>query len=346
MRRSLWIICAGVVVLLALLLLPRKALEHSTVLPEHRDASNSVLNSAEERAISENQDVAPPLRGLAAPRTRTLDDSNAIAADRLAIWQEQRLAIWQAPIEFYGKVVDESGSPVEGADISFNWMEFPTEDGSREATARSDAEGLFSLRNARGPSLSVFVSREGYYTSRSGRQGFKFGPLSDGDFMPDPRNPVIFRLRKKGQGAQLLTSDKGMRLNLSVRVPMNGAPVRVDLLEKRASPTGQLEVSQIKPPWREATEWSFRLSMADGGLVENQDEFQFEAPEANYLPDMEYHFAKGETNWTTQVNKQFYIVFGQPRKYGWLRIESNLAQETAFLTYAINPSGSRNLEPR
>ncbi len=59
-----------------------------------------------------------------------------------------------------------------------------------------------------------------------------------------------------------------------------------------------------------------------------------------------YHFTKSKTNWTTQVSKQFYITFGQPRKYGWLRIESNLAQETIFLTYAINPAGSRNLEPK
>ncbi len=59
-----------------------------------------------------------------------------------------------------------------------------------------------------------------------------------------------------------------------------------------------------------------------------------------------YHFTKSKTNWTTQVSKQFCITFGQPRKYGWLRIESNLAQETIFLTYAINPAGSRNLEPK
>jgi hypothetical protein len=45
------------------------------------------------------------------------------------------------------------------------------------------------------------------------------------------------------------------------------------------------------------------------------------------------------------VTKQFYITFGEPKKYGWLRIESNLTQETVFLTYAINPTGSYNLEP-
>lgn len=80
--------------------------------------------------------------------------------------------------------------------------------------------------------------------------------------------------------------------------------------------------------------------------MENADEFQFEAPESNYLPTVECSFTKGTTNWTMQASKQFYIAFGQPRKYGWLRIESNLAQETVFLTYAINPDGSRNLEPK
>lgn len=130
-----------------------------------------------------------------------------------------------------------------------------------------------------------------------------------------------------------------------VRVPKNNNPVQVDLLQKRAGATGQLEISQNKPPWQGATNWAFRMSIPDGGLVENRDEFQFAAPESGYQPTVEYDFTKGETNWTTQVTKQFYIAFGQPRKYGWLRIESNLAQETIFLTYAINPTGSRNLEP-
>ncbi len=39
------------------------------------------------------------------------------------------------------------------------------------------------------------------------------------------------------------------------------------------------------------------------------------------------------------------VTFGEPRRFGWLRIESDLAQETVFLSYAINPSGSRDLEP-
>ena len=165
-------------------------------------------------------------------------------------------------------------------------------------------------------------------------------------YSPDSLNPVVFHLQKKGQGVELITSQNGIRPNLAIRIPKDGTPIRVDFFQKQASATGQLEISQNKPPWQGATNWSFSLSIPDGGLVENQDEFQFEAPETGYQPKIEYNFAKAEPDWTTHVTKQFYIVFGQPRKYGCLRFESDISQETVFVTYAINPTGSRYLEPK
>ena len=201
------------------------------------------------------------------------------------------------------------------------------------------------MLDATGLNLSVSVSKEGYYTSRKDNDSFTYGSLGGAKFSPDPLNPVIFHLRKKGQGVELITSDNGMRRSVSVRIPKDNTPVRVDFFQKQASATGQLEISQNKPPWQGATNWSFSLSIQDGGLIENQDEFQFAALETGYQPTVGYDFTKGETNWTTHAIKQFYIAFGQPRKYGWLRIESDIAQETIYLTYAINPTGSRNLEP-
>lgn len=257
---------------------------------------------------------------------------------------EQTFAEWQAPIEFYGRVLDESNAPVSGARIRFSWTDLTADEHRRMSATESDGVGLFSLRHAQGASLTVWVSKDGYYAAGGGQKGFSYA-LTGAKFFPDPQNPVVFFLRKKGQGVELITSANGVRQNLGIRVPKDGAPVRVDFFQKQATSTGQLEIRQNKPPWREAAEWSFRISIPDGGFVENGDEFQFEAPESNYQPTVEYHFTKGETNWTTQVVKQFYIAFGQPRKYGWLRIESNLGQETVILTYAINPSGSRNLEP-
>ena len=275
-------------------------------------------------------------RPLSATSQRTEIDAND--------YRRNLLSMWQVRIDFYGKVVDETGLPVEAADVVFGWSEMPAYEGSgNTSSARSDENGLFSLVGEKGPNLTVRVSKDGYYTSRKNRTGFSYA-LGDESFSPNQSDPVVFHLKKKGQGVHLITSENGIRAKLSVRVSKTNSSVRVNLLEKKATTTGQLEISQIKPPWRDATNWSFRLSIPDGGFVKNDDEFPFEAPESNYFQTIEYNFTKGTTNWTTQASEQFYITFGQPRKYGWLRIESNLAQETVFLTYAINLSGSRNLE--
>ena len=341
MRKRIWIPLV-VILGICLLLLVKLKQPRQSALPEQSQASTNQAAQPEQSKTAEN--FKPPT----APMTKTVPPSAEPPASELssnAVW-ERTLARWQAPIEFYGKVVDENTNPVADAMASFHWVEAPTADGNRSTNIKSDSGGLFSLHDALGLTLAVSVGKEGYYSSRRDNDSFSYGSVAVGHFSPDSQNPVIFHLRKKSQGVELLTSQNGMRPDVWVRVSKDNTPVRVDFFQKQASATGQLEIRQNKPPWQGATNWSFRLSIPDGGLVENQDEFQFTAPDTGYQPTVEYHFAKGETDWTTQVAKQFYIAFGQPRKYGWLRIESNLAQETVFLTYAINPTGSRNLEPQ
>jgi hypothetical protein len=272
--------------------------------------------------------------------TNSATDSNRAFRQKLT---EQMTEQWRAPVEFYGRVVDENANPVAGASIEFSCNDLSAS-GTSYYHTKSDTNGLFSIGGIQGKILGVKASKEGYYSYLPFGDNFLYAGGSE-TFVPHPNDPVVFHLRKKGQGVELITSDNGIRLKVDVRLPRDNTPVRVDFLQKQSGPAGQLEISQNKPPWHDATGWSFRMSIPDGGFVENEDTFQFEAPETNYKSTVEYRFTKSETNWTTQVSKQFYIVFGQPRKYGWLRIESNLAQETVFLTYAINPSGSRNLEP-
>jgi hypothetical protein len=292
----------------------------------------------QERAVASEQSQSAniPGAGLSPRRLSATEWSNA--------YNRQMQADWQHPIEFYGKVLDENANAVAEANVRFQWSDMTDNVASNSATAESDAQGLFSLHGKSGRSLDVWVSKDGYYAPHEGYRGFLY-TLGNDLYSPDIANPVVFKLRKKGQGVELITSQNGVSTQVGVRVPTNGSPVRVDLLKKGPDPSGQLEISQVKPPWNEATTWSFRLSIPDGGLIENRDDFQFQAPESGYQQAIEYSFSKSDPGWTTQVTKQFYVAFGNPRKYGWLRIESNLGQQTVFLTYAINPDGSQNLEP-
>ena len=341
MRKRIWIPLV-VILGICLLLLVKLKQPRQTALPERSQASTNQPSQPEQSKTVEN--FKPPT----APMTTAVPPSAEPPASKLssnAVW-ERTLARWQAPIEFYGKVVDENTNPVADATASFHWMEAPTADGNRSTNTQSDSGGLFSLHGALGLTLAVSVGKEGYYSLRTDNDSFSYGSVAVGHFSPDPQNPAIFHLRKKSQGVELLTSQNGIRPNVWVRIPKDGTPVHVDFFQKQASATGQLEISQNKPPWQTATNWSFSLSIPDGGLIENQDEFQFQAPDTGYQPEIEYNFAKSEPDWTTHVTKQFYIAFGQPRKYGWLRFESDISQETVLVTYAINPTGSQNLEPQ
>jgi hypothetical protein len=253
----------------------------------------------------------------------------------------------QKPINFYGKVIDENSNPVAGVSIKFRWTDLTAPNQERTSSTESYSDGLFSLRDRHGASMTLWFSKAGYYSPHHGQMSFNyaFGP----DILsPDPHNPVIFQLRKKGQGAELVTSDNGIQPSLAALVPINGDPVSVNLLQKEVGTSGDLEISQVKPDsshWQLATNWSFHMSIPAGGFIQEEDAFPFTAPETGYQTTVDLNFVKGEPDWTTQLTKTYYIAFGQPQKYGWLRVEANIAQQTVFLTYAINPTGSRNLEP-
>jgi len=155
-------------------------------------------------------------------------------------------------------------------------------------------------------------------------------------------------LRKKGVGVDLITSHYGMKDYFGIPAALDGTPVQVDLLERKTG-QGQMTISQIKPElknWKQATNWVFKMEIPDGGFIGENDEFPFEAPAEGYQPTIEFDFQQDQPDWTTDIRTNYYIKFGNPPHYGWLKLDTSIMMEGARLTYAINPDGSRNLEPK
>src|ERR1051325_9186065 len=154
-------------------------------------------------------------------------------------------AQWDAPISFYGKVVDENELPITGALVDFTWnnsTDLATGQSSH-SQAVSDQQGLFSLLNKNGKSLSVTVSKNGYYGTGDARiRSFEYGDPSIGIFVPEPAAPVIFHLRKKGSGEPLVT---GLKL-FGSRV--DGSVSYVDLVQatNKPNPPGDLIVQFVR----------------------------------------------------------------------------------------------------
>jgi hypothetical protein len=260
--------------------------------------------------------------------------------------------MFKVPISFYGKVLDQDENPVAEASIEFSWNKVNATNNEMEsgtAGTSTDDKGLFSLENQKGGQLMVKVTKAGYYNLAGNPCCFEYAqPYAGNFYVPDPNNPVVFHLKKRGVGVALITSQNGMRSDVKLLIPKDGTLINVDFLQRKAAETGPLQIAQVKPTdtrSQDATEWSFQMTIPDGGFVEYHDEFPFEAPDTGYQPTVRFDFQKGQPNWTDGVKADYYIRFGNPPLYGRLHLETGFDEPGARLTYAINPDGSRNLEP-
>ena len=254
---------------------------------------------------------------------------------------------WKQPINFYGRVVDESNVPVADANAHFNWTDI-SEKGTSSADTKSDSNGFFSLTDRRGKRMSVTASKDGYYTYSSEKlSSFEYANPADGLFTPDPNRPVVFHLRKKGEGADLI---HGLKL-LGSRI--DGTLSYVDLSEGQNSltPPGDFTVqcSRSAIGKDKKFDWTFTLGVPDGGLIESTDEFMFLAPEDGYQPTYQISHKVSDSDWVAGEKHKFYVKSQDGKHYARIQITiiPDYGKNAAYdLNWDLNPNSSRNLEPK
>ena len=274
-------------------------------------------------------------------KSRTREEAVKLWLERV---EKDKKADWKVPIQFYGKVIDENSGPLPGANVRFQWTDL-SHKGTAVAETASDSSGRFSLSGIQGKRLSVRVTKEGYYDSQNeSYKSFEFSnPGEDIYYEPDSANPVLFQLRHRGIGAQLI------KRSVKVVLPGDGTDARIDLTGGKIAESGDLEVQAWKPwPPKKLLphyDWKVVLRINDGGFVETPEEFAFEAPEIGYNESCQINMsATAGDAWRVSVEKTLYFAFGKPRKYGRLHFRTSANSHYIFIDYVLNPSGSRNLE--
>jgi len=344
MRTSIKIFCASVIAAICLLVwFSHTTKPQANTSPQSENTLTNQPTRSEPPKAVENRQTSNVARTTTAPsvaisRHATRRDTNAMVA--------QALAVWQGSIEFYGKVVDENSNAVAGATASFDWVETPTEEGNRRTNTESDLEGLFSLHGQLGLNLGVSVSKVGYYNSRRDNDSFNYGALRGESFSPDPRNPVIFHLRKKGIGENLI----GVKQNY--RVARDGTPLGINLTTGKTTTGGSGDF--VVRCWTDDQgkrsgpkyDWRCLVTIPGGGMVPTDEEFPFVAPEDGYTLTNEIAMPTGRTNWTSQVDLKLYFRLADGR-YGRMKFSMIAGgQHFCMIDSVLNPSGSRNLEPQ
>ena len=247
---------------------------------EVADGSNGKVLSAAPTGATEKSSILKRAIPSAAVTTNLVRQSTEAESIVNRSYDE-----WRAPIGFFGLVVDENTNRIAGADVHFIWTDLSTT-GTSERNATSDLEGGFRLQNVTGKTLTVQVSKAGYYAYKNYPVGFFYAGENE-NFVSDINAPVVFKLRKKGKGEPLTVFERDFL------IAKNGEPVRVDLTIGNRANTGDGNLvvecwtnDQGKKPG-EKYDWRCRISVPGGGLLMSTNQFDFEAPADGYLPSDE-----------------------------------------------------------
>ena len=269
----------------------------------------------------------------------------------------QALAILnQQPIEFYGKVVEQNGTPVAGADVYAGVMVAKVWMGGtiKDFQTKTDAEGLFSFKGIEGRDISFGFEKPGYeYQTDPSKTGlFKYSLLSPEPqrHKPTAETPVTFRMWRK-QGAEPLVS--GHKL-LGIRA--DGTPFTINLVNGRKSEgrsaDGDLVVSIVQPAQitdGQKYDWSFTIESIGGGVVEAADtQYLNEAPADGYNRQISQEIRAANREWSEVVRKTLFVKSRDGTQFARVNAEirSNYQGAAVFsIHYLVNPKpGSRNLE--
>lgn len=262
------------------------------------------------------------------------------------------MGFFATPIRFFGKVVDQTGSPIVGAKVALRPHDRPSGKGSTIYQV-SDASGNFSVSALIGAALYIEVEKDGYYrvVPREGKPGSYGGfdyALNQGQGIhsPDAQNPVVFVLHKPGAIEPLIHQPK-----LRPRVPKDGSVLKVSLDPSTRENLHYLEIQC----WTDDKnrdengrfDWRFKVTVPNGGLLLRKDQYDFEAPLNGYQTDVELHMPKtlDLAKWRRTFEGDYFVRFDDNV---FARVNLSMGAFGAHYVVVqsyLNPKpGSRNLE--
>jgi len=263
---------------------------------------------------------------------------------------EQYVQSRNSPINFYGKVIDQYSNALAGVDVMVRVRQWYVasvaalnmEGKMIHVQKTSGPDGAFEIHGVSGDGFDIeHIQKEGY--ELSGGTYPSYGPSSGG-----VANPVIFKMWKKGAKEPLVSGQKVFGL-----IP-DGRVYTVDLLKGKKSEgaegEGDLRVAIVRPTGAKPNdryELSFRIEGIGGGVLQTDDEFMYLAPESGYEPKLEVQLVASDSAWTPLVKKRLFFRSRGGSLYGRLDLEINAVyndKSAIEINYAVNPSGSRNLQ--
>lgn len=219
-----------------------------------------------------------------------------------------------APINFYGKVIDQHGDLVVDADITF-YVLGRSSSPKPTGTRKTDGTGMFSIAGYQGLSLGIEVTKPGCrqlpYSDDKVASGklFYFGlghpPQSSTE------SPIVFTLYKPGIIEPLIKV--GER---NFRVQRDGTPLDIDMNPGAGSGAHKVTLRcwnkelEPRPPAENRYDWKLEITVNNGGIVERKDIMVFDAPVEGYAANTTIDMPTTvKPVWGDSAERSYFIRF-------------------------------------
>jgi hypothetical protein len=261
-----------------------------------------------------------------------------------------------APIEFYGQVIDQNSHPLAGVKIKISipqeYMFAPTASGDFPISnnivrleKETDADGRFEITGERGYGVDMdLIQKDGYEVEPA--------PSSHGNMEGSFNAPVVFKMWPKNLHEQLIGGEKNFHIT------PDGRPYFINLTTGEITESnldeGDLKV-WIKYPEQvergQSYPWACEIDVIHGGLLEEPlGTTMFMAPTEGYVPSFSLRQQIREGQRGSIGDRPFYVMLNNGKIFGRIQIDLMAPYNPSMgipglirLSYAINPSGSRIL---
>ncbi len=313
---------------------------------EENGANPEVINAQSSRKFS-----------TASTAPTGLHDPRRIAALTKSMQKARDIGLsLNAPMEFYGRVVDQFGKPVPGVSAKLRYVYYNAvvlatyEPHNAEEKRVTDGNGEFSFSGKEGVTLTVTLEPQtglrfgdnGYWS-----HNFQSAKKSGVTMQPTTKeHPFIFPAYRLGQPAKV--KDGFIEAYL---IPDKRA-YQIHLAKGKITEdgVGDLSVSvwQAGVYGKSGTSWGISIKGgSDLQFQSTEDSILYWAPSEGYQASWGFSWVDGEKGYSRGRNFKFW--FKEAGSYGWLRIEctAHFKDEFQLLVFSsLNQKpGDQNLQP-
>ena len=250
------------------------------------------------------------------------------------------------PINFWGQVVDQNGTPLPGIVVNPYWNDYINHKPANFKVT-TDANGRFKVLGGMGKEFYVALdaNKEYFYTVETTR-AFDYGTAGPERFIPDPTNPVKIVVWQPTMPAQVF--ERGTR----GQMPVDGTWVGLDLLSVMFNTNGPffLRAKALQPGNLEETEVQMDLHLAGGGLVSTQEEYAWHPPADGWSHSVRTVIPRSFSRSNSLFGLSFYCKLQDPPWYGRIRFipeelpYTNQPNTGFTIHYHINTNAVRVVE--